>query len=303
VTGAAGARDSDRPRRITIDLDGAWCYRRIHGLEDDAAGLDVDAVDDPIDDALLIEALPRILDVCARWNTTATLFVVGRDARDPRTAELLRAASDAGHDLQAHSYGHAYGLSRWPSARIHADVIRALDAIEALGVPRPTGFRAPGYNLSPALVAALVDAGVRWSSSVLPSPAYFALRALVIARTRWAGRQSSSLVGDARAFRPRRGGPFEHDDGSVRLREIPMTTAAGLPWTGTTLALLPDAAADALTSIALKGSRGDELVFELHAADFADGRHLPAEQPDARVPLADKLRRVERAIARVVAHR
>ncbi len=298
MTAADDASGTGRPRRVTIDLDGAWCYRRIHGHDDD-----VSVPDDGDDDPLLLEALPRILSMCAALQTTATLFVVGRDRRGPRTAALLREALAAGHDLQAHSYGHAYGLSRWPRARIHDDVVRALDAVESLGAPRPTGFRAPGYNLSPALVGALVDAGVRWSSSVLPSPAYFALRALVIARARRAGRASSSLVGDPRAFAPRRARAFDHDDGGGRLREIPITTAAGLPWTGTTLSLLPDVAADALTTLALQRIRGDDVVFELHAADFADGRHLPAEQPDARVLLSDKLRRIERALARVVAHR
>lgn len=300
MTPTVDARPAPRPQRITIDLDGAWCYRRIHGHAQPTADDACDVVDD---DPLLLEALPRILGTCARLQTTATLFVVGRDTRSPRVAALLRAAVDAGHDLQAHSYGHDYSLSRWPRARIRDDVLSCLDAIAALGAPRPSGFRAPGYNLSTALLAALADVGVRWSSSILPSPAYFALRALVIARTRQAGRTSSSLVGSPRAFRPRRVAAFDHVVGDRRLREFPITTAATLPWTGTTLALLPDAAADALTTLALAGVRGDDVVFELHAADFADGRHLPADQPDARVPLSDKLRRIEHAIARVVAHR
>ena len=283
----------DRPRRVTIDLDGAWCYRRIHGHDDD---------DDQRDDPLLLEALPRVLSMCARLETTATLFVVGKDTRGPRVAGLLRDAVAAGHDLQAHSFSHDYALSRWPRAQIVDDVGRALDAVALLGAPRPTGFRAPGYNLSPDLRRALVDVGVRWSSSILPSPAYFALRAFVIARTRSNGRTSASLVGAPRAFAPRRARAFDHVEGGARLREFPITTAASLPWTGTTLSLLPDVVADALTTLALAGTRGDDVVFELHAADFADGAHLPADQPDARVPLEDKLRRIERAIARVVAH-
>ena len=152
------------------------------------------------------------------------------------------------------------------------------------------------------------DAGVAWSSSVLPSPAYFALRAGVIARTRLASRRSASLVGDPRAFLPRplARAPRPDHDGPANadahaLREVPITTALGLPWTGTTLALLPDGAAAALTTLALTGTRGNDIVFELHAADFADGALLPADQPDAQVPLRDKLRRIEHAMGRVVA--
>ncbi len=298
--------DDGRPRRVTIDLDGAWCYRRIHGrAEGDAAArpsATVNDDDDVIDDALLLQALPRLLDR-PHLAPHTTLFVVGRDTRGPRVAALLRAALAAGFDLQAHSYAHDYALSRWPPMAARDDVIACLDAIEALGAPRPRGFRAPGYNLSATLLGALVDAGVRWSSSVLPSPAYFALRAAVVARTRLSGRRSASLVGDVGAFVPRaRRGAFDHRVGGVVVREHPITTAAGLPWIGTTLALLPDAAGDALTSVALAAARGDDVVFELHAADFVDGALLPPDQPDARVPLHDKLRRIDRALARVVAH-
>jgi len=284
--------DAGGPRRVTVDLDGAWCYRRIHGRDDDAC-------DD--DDALLLQALPRLLDR-PHLAPHTTLFVVGRDARSPRVAALLRQALATGFELQAHSHDHDYALSRWPRARAHDDVVACLDAIEALGAPRPRGFRAPGYNLSTTLLRALADAGVRWSSSVLPSPAYFALRAAVVARTRLARRRSASLVGDARAFLPRRRAVFDHHIDGATLREHAITTAAGLPWLGTTLALLPDVAADALTCVALAGARGEDVVFELHAADFVDGALLPPAQPDARVPLRDKLRRIDRALARVVAH-
>jgi hypothetical protein len=306
----------DRPARITVDLDGAWCYRRIHGFDDDDDDDRDDDRDD--DDPLLLAALPRLLDVCARTGAQATLFVVGRDVAgrrsEGRVAALLRQAVAAGHDLQSHSFAHSYALSRWGRPRIVDDVTRSLDALAALTGARPRGFRAPGYNLSSTLTGALVDAGIRWSSSLLPSPAYWALRAGVIAATALAGRRSASLLGDLRAFLPR---PLARPPAPAAapaaahaaapaaapvLREHPITTAATLPWTGTTLALLPDAAADGLTSLALAGARGDDLVFELHAADFADGTWLPPGQPDARVPLHDKLRRVQRAMARVVAH-
>jgi peptidoglycan/xylan/chitin deacetylase (PgdA/CDA1 family) len=296
----APARDG--PQRITIDLDAAWCYRRIHGHGADDG--DDEEEEDGDDDPLLVEALPRLLQMLAELRARATLFVVGRDVAgrraQGRVARLLRDAVAAGHDLQSHSFAHAYALSRWPHARIVDDVGRSLDAIAAVAGTRPRGFRAPGYNLSPTLRQALVDVGVRWSSSRLPSPAYWALRLGVIARTRLRGRRSASLVGDLRAFEPAH--PFARAvDGADALREIPITTAGTLPWTGTTLALLPDAAAHALTTLALAGVRGDDVVFELHAADFVDGRrHLPPDQPDARVPLTDKLRRIRATLARVV---
>jgi ketosteroid isomerase-like protein len=76
-----------------------------------------------------------------------------------------------------------------------------------------------------------------------------------------------------------------------------MSAPWGLPFTGTTLALLPDGAAAVLADAACAA---DDVVFEVHAADFVDGALLPEGQPDRRVRLSDKLRRIERAARRVV---
>ena len=282
-----------RPRTVTIDLDGAWCYRAIHGTRDDDD--DDDDNDDDDDDPLLADGLPRFLEVCARLDVRATLFVVARDLRRPGFARLMKQAADAGHDVMSHSFSHAYDLARWPAARLAADLAASRDAIAAVTGRLPTGFRAPGYTTSETLWQALVATGFQWSSSALPSPTYLAARTLVRWRTRLGGGVSSSQPGSWRAFSPLFAQP------PAPLREYPISTAWGLPWTGTTLALLPDVAADALTTLALHTPRPAHwpLVFELHAADFADGRHLPAAQPDAAVPLRDKLRRLERTLARL----
>ena len=288
VDAAALDAASSRPRRLTIDLDGAWCYRQIHG---------VGGGDDDDDDPLLAAGLPRFLELCARLSVTATLFVVGVDLRRERYARLIAAAAAAGHQVMSHSHSHAYDLSRWPRARIVDDVAASVAAIEAVTGARPTGFRAPGYNLSPALLDAVVDVGLRWSSSLLPAPAYFGARALVIARTALAGRRSASLLGDPRAFGLRR--RRRHPNG---LEEFPISAPWGVPLTGTVLALLPDSAAAWLgDAAALRSSGvGDDPLLELHAADFVDGELLPAGQPDRHVPLVDKLRRIERAARAVV---
>jgi len=279
-----------RPHTVTIDLDGAWCYRAIHGV----AGAHDDAHDED-GDPILQEGLPRFLECCARLDVRATLFVVGRDLRRPAFARLIAQAAAAGHDVMSHSFGHAYDLADAAPAALDDDLGRARDAIAAVTGVVPRGFRAPGYTTSDALWGALLRAGFQWSSSVLPSPPYLAARSLVRLRTRVTGGRSASQAGSWRAFSPLFASP------PLPLQEFPISTALGLPWTGTTLALLPDRAADALTTLALHTPRPAHrpLVFELHAADFADGRHLPRAQPDAHVPLADKLRRLERTLMRL----
>ncbi|MDP2342316.1 MAG: polysaccharide deacetylase family protein [Deltaproteobacteria bacterium] len=270
---------------MTIDLDGAWCYRAIHG----AAG-----PHDDDDDPVLLQGLPRFLELCARHSITATLFVVGADLRHEAYARLIEGAARAGHEVMSHSHSHAYDLSRWPRSRIVDDVKASIAAITAVTGVVPEGFRAPGYNLSPTLLDAVKDAGLRWSSSWLPAPAYFAARALVIARTTLLGRRSASLFGDPGAFAPLRRRRHalrrQHANG---LLEFPISAPWGIPFTGTMLALLPDRAARWLSSAA---GDDDDVMLELHAADFVEGALLPPGQPDRLVPLADKLGRIERAV-------
>ena len=283
----------ERPHRATIDLDSARCYRAIHGhVVDDAPGLD--------EDLLLAEALPRFLDLCASLSITATLFVVSDDLRRERYARVIAAAAAAGHQVMSHSHRHAYDLSRWSYPAIVDDLQASRAAIASVTSTVPVGFRAPGYNLSPTLLRALGTTGFVWSSSVLPSPAYFAARALVLAKTRLQGRTSSSLLGSPQAFSP--WWWSSSSSASLSIAEYPITAPAGLPWTGTTLALLGDRAAAALTKLALATTSAADLVFELHAADFADGKHLPAGQPDAHVPLAAKVRRLTSTLIAVRDH-
>lgn len=274
------------PQRLTIDLDGAWCYRAIHGFD-----VGSDAAQAAPDDDVLLQGLPRFLELCARLSAKATLFVVGRDLDNDRYADLVNAAVDAGHDVASHSFSHAYDLSRRSYDAARRDVDASVRAIVDVTGRAPAGFRAPGYNVSAALLDAVKDAGLSWSSSLLPSPAYFAARALVIARTALSGRRSASLLGDVRAFSSRR---RRHKNG---LAEFPLSAPWGIPLTGTTLALLGDDAAAALVDAAADDA---DVSIEFHAADFVDGRLLPEGQPDRRVRLSDKLVRMEAAARRVV---
>lgn len=277
------------PRPLTLDGDGAWCYRAIHGVV--GASEEVD-VDDPV----LLQGVPRFLALCERLQARATLFVVGRDLKNPRYRRLIKDAARAGHDVESHSFSHAYDLSRWRKPAIVDDLNASIDAIADVTGRRPQGFRAPGYNLSADLVEACVDVGFVWSSSLLPSPAYFAARAAVIGRT---GAQalvrhsapSASLLGRPWDFLlPRR----RHRGG---LAEFPMSAPLGVPFTGTTLALLSDRAAAAVTRAACQS---DDVSLEVHAADFVRGALLPNGQPDRGVRLTEKLRRIEAAARCVV---
>lgn len=299
----------ERTGALTIDVDALRCYREIHGLP---------ARDDE-EDPIFTRALPRFLEALDRLGARGTLFVVGRDLETPAHADAIAAAARAGHEVASHSFEHDYRLSRLPPVRIALDLEAADDAIERVTGQRPRGFRAPGYNQSEALFDALDERGYAYDSSFFPTPAYFAARAVAIGLYKARRRGTRSLVGDVREFsaprapfvpavgerfRPAKAG--EERRGFV---EIPMGVAsfARLPWLGTTLALANDLVGETLTRAALSNPKVP-AVLELHAMDFLgpdDGVEpaLVAAQPDLKVPLDDKLRRLEKAMRRVVERR
>lgn len=294
---------------VTIDVDTLDCYRAIHGLEARRGA------PDPIYTA----ALPRFLDILDHLGVPGTLFVIGQDLEREEARDALRSAHGDDHEIASHSFGHDYRLSRRPREQIVDDLRRADEAIEDAVGRRPAGFRAPGYNQSDALFDAVEERGYLYDSSYFPTPAYFAARAAAIGMYRARGRRSSSLVGDGREFlaprtpffpsrreRWRKARPAEEARAFV---EIPMSTSSPLrlPWLGTTLALARDPVAAALTRAVLLGDA--PVVLELHAMDFLgrddDGVDdaLARAQPDLKVPLEDKLRRLEATIRKVVEKR
>ena len=275
-----------RTLAVNIDLDDLRYYRGIHALPP--------APDTP---EIFQTAVPRFLDLCDRVGVRATLFTIGRDVAWREAASELRRAVDAGHEVASHSLEHQYDLSRRPAAEIDADLGRTRSVLQdATGVD-VVGFRAPGYNVTPALLAALARTGHRYDSSVLPSPPYWMARAAVIASLALRGRRSASIVGRARDFFRRRRA-FTWGGAAAGLREFPMTScgALRLPLIGTFLRpwRLRDSLVHAATSLPF-------VNVEFHALDFlgiAEDRLEPAleVEPALRVPLADRLASFEDAL-------
>lgn len=285
-------RSRARFSAVTIDVDSLRLYREIHGLPPAAPG-----ADDPI----YTLALARFFELVTEAKTPPTLFLVGADA--PRFASAFAPLVEARGELASHSFAHDYHLSRRSDAEIRADLEAAHAALAPLA-PTGTisGFRAPGYNTSGALLRAVRDLGYRYDSSLLPSPLYFAARAAAIGAYAVLQRPSRSLVGDLRAFagslapraiepeRPWAAVPFAPG----RLVELPMACEplTRAPLIGTSWALAGPALRRAMLTSAL--ARLDVVNFEMHAIDLLDASdpgvppELARAQRDLAVPVADK---------------
>jgi hypothetical protein len=265
---------------VNIDLDDLRFYRGIHDLpprEDTPVAFEA--------------AVPRFLEVCERAGLRATLFAIGDDTRWPETRTALRDAVRRGHEVASHSLRHAYDVSRHPPGDIETDLARAREALQdASGAP-VRGFRAPGYNVGPALLAGLVRTGHAYDSSVMPSPSYWLARAAVIAAMRVRGRHSSSIVGRGRDFLRGRA-PFTWTGVAAGLREVPMTAAGPFRWP-----LIGTWMAGARFPFRVRPASVAGLPFvnvEFHAIDFLgideDGLEPAlAVEPALRIPLPERL--------------
>ena len=292
---------------VSIDLDPIACYYRIHGLgpaPHELAG------------TVMRRCLPRFADLFAARGLAATFFVVGADldpAIDPAGARAthrqLAELARAGHELGNHSHSHPYELARLDARRV-ADEIGRCDALLRTVDPRPVaGFRAPGYDLSPTMVAELLRRGYSYDSSIFPAPGYYALKAGVMATLAAIGRPSGAVMTNPRAllapadpYRPSPRAPWKRGQASLVELPIAVTPWLRIPAIGTSLLLAPRALrARALAMMA----RRPFFNLELHGIDLADADadgipgELVARQPDLRVSLTRKRAALEDTLEQI----
>jgi hypothetical protein len=296
---------------ISIDLDGIPCYYRIHGLGPPPPELE---------HLILERALPRAARLFASRDIRVTWFVVGQDAdvelaRDraarAASAARLRILAEQGDELGNHSYSHPYDLARLGTAEVDAE-LGACDRVLRAITGKPTrGFRAPGYDLSPAMLDALARRGYRYDSSVFPAPGYYAAKAAVMAALALAGRPSGAVMTNPRAlvapadpYRPAMVRPWRRGQAPVVELPVAVTPWTRLPAIGTSLIVAPAVIRRRL--VAAMAGRAF-FNFELHGIDFADAEQdgipgeLVARQPDLRVAIGEKLARLEQLLDELAA--
>jgi hypothetical protein len=301
-----------KPCAVSIDLDGIGCYYRIHGLGPPPGELE---------HVVMERALPRAAALFARRGMRVTWFVIGRDAdadaalpdRAARTANAARLAALAkqGDELGNHSYSHPYELAKLNASEVEAEIVGCDRVLRAIAGPVVRGFRAPGYDVSPAMMDVLARLGYRYDSSVFPAPGYYVAKAAVMTALQLQGRPSGAVMTNPRAlaapaepYRPAMAAPWRR--GQAPLVELPVavTPWVRVPAIGTSLLVAPAWARARL----VRAMRGRSFFnLELHGIDFADAEQdgIPGElverQPDLRIPIGEKLERMEKLLEDVKA--
>jgi peptidoglycan/xylan/chitin deacetylase (PgdA/CDA1 family) len=289
---------------VSIDLDGIACYYRIHGLGPSPAELE---------HVILERALPRAAALFAQKNLHVTWFVIGRDAdanaalpgraARAQNAQRLRTLFDRGDELANHSYSHPYDLARMPAAAIDTEITSCDRVLRDITEKAVRGFRAPGYDLAPAMLDTLARLGYRYDSSVFPAPGYYAAKAVVMGALGVLGRPSGAVMTNPRAlaapadpYRPSMTAPWRRGQAPVVELPVAVTPFTRVPAIGTTLLVAPQWVRTKLIDWM---ARRSFFNFELHGIDFADADKdgIPGElvdrQPDLRISIDDKLERLD----------
>jgi polysaccharide deacetylase family protein (PEP-CTERM system associated) len=114
------------------------------------------------------DSTKRTLDLFAEAGVRATFFTLGCVAE--RHKGLVRAISDAGHEVASHGWEH-YRVGEQTPAEFRADVTRTKKVLEDLSGQEVKGYRAASFSINRKTWWAfdeLAEAGYRYSSSIHP---------------------------------------------------------------------------------------------------------------------------------------
>jgi peptidoglycan/xylan/chitin deacetylase (PgdA/CDA1 family) len=107
--------------------------------------------------------IARILRLLDRRRIRATFFIPGYSAE--RWPAICRSIRDAGHEIAHHGYLHEGAHSA--DADQDAWIVRGLAALDEVLDVRPTGFRAPNWELTFETPAILVRHGFLYDSGLM----------------------------------------------------------------------------------------------------------------------------------------
>lgn len=197
---------------LSVDLDNHWSYLKTHG--------DESWTEFP---TYLDQVVPLINEFANRHDLTLTVFVVGQDAELEKNRSAMTQLGQSRHEVGNHSFHHEPWMHLKTSKENLDEIRRSHEAISRATGKNPTGFRGPGFSISQATVAALVESGYVYDASTLPTfigPLARAFYMRTSSLDEEALDQREKLFGTVRdVFRPVK--PYRWDAGLI---EIPVTT-------------------------------------------------------------------------------
>lgn len=262
-------------------------------------------------DPSFFQVFDRIAEYAATHDFKLSLYVIGRDLRDPEVFDRVREWARAGHEVGNHSWSHALNLGALPGDRIEEEIRSSHEIIAKCTGEPPRGFIAPNWAVSRKVVEILVDLDYLYDTSLFPSIylypmvgrlAWHSLGNLAVLRTilgrrDWLHPLTRPIEPHFvdRAYRRMKG------PGTGRLLILPLPTLSRFSapcWHTSGFVLGWDRLKKRLSRL-LQTRRG--FYYLMHPADFSDTRDFEGKYKHilerADVPLSEKLRRAEEVFA------
>ena len=111
-------------------------------------------------------AVPRLLRMLDRVKLRTTFFIPGWVAET--WPDVARSVRDAGHEIGHHGYLHESVRGR-DEATEEGYLLRGLEALDRVLGVRPTGYRAPSWDMNFRTPALLTKHGFRYDSALMDS--------------------------------------------------------------------------------------------------------------------------------------
>lgn len=143
---------------LSLDLDNKWSYMKTHG----------DAGWETFPSYLNI-VVPRVLAFLKDRQLKITFFIVGQDAALEKNRKAIASIAAAGHEIGNHSFNHEPWLHLYSKEELTNEFDKTETALLNVTGKRPTGFRGPGYSLSPTVLEVLAERGYKYDCSTLPT--------------------------------------------------------------------------------------------------------------------------------------
>jgi peptidoglycan/xylan/chitin deacetylase (PgdA/CDA1 family) len=109
-------------------------------------------------------AVPRILDLLARYDARATFFTPGHTAL--AYPDLMTRIVSAGHEVAHHGWVHENPEDLSPEEEERV-LIKGIEVLTEVTGARPVGWRSPGWSMSPRSLDLLLKHGFDYDSSLM----------------------------------------------------------------------------------------------------------------------------------------
>lgn len=128
------------------------------------------------------EGIWRILDMLDRVGVKGSFYVPSVVAE--LHPDLLPVLCDRGHEIGLHGHLHEL-VSETSDATFEAALDRSLEVFRTQVGVVPSGFRSPAWEITPAMLAALVKRGMRYDSSLMGYDHPYQIGGLVEVPVQW----------------------------------------------------------------------------------------------------------------------